>query len=111
MAFTLTGRNRFPSSAFVTVSRSGTSPVRIAAAGVGPQDGFSGYKLAPTDPEPRPRWGDYTGTAVDETGRIWIETEYIGQSCTFDEYLADQTCGGTRTLLANWGTFVGRLDP
>lgn len=111
IAFTLTGTDRFPSSAFVRVDRSGTGPVRLAAAGVGPQDGFSGYKLAPTDPEPRPRWGDYTGTAVDETGHIWFETEYIGQSCTIDAYVVDPTCGGTRTLLANWGTFIGRVDP
>ncbi len=111
IAFTLTGTDRFPSGAFVRVSRGGTSSIKLAATGAGPQDGFSGYKLAPTDPEPRPRWGDYNGTAVDETGHIWFETEYIGQSCTFDAYLVDQTCGGTRTLLANWGTFIGRVTP
>ncbi len=111
IAFTLTSTHRFPSAAFVRVGRSGTSSVNVAAAGVGPQDGFSGYKLTPTDPEPQPRWGDYTGSAVDETGHLWFEAEYIGQSCTFDAYVVDQTCGGTRTLLANWGTFIGRVDP
>ncbi len=42
-------------------------------------------------------------------GLIWIASEYIGQTCTFEQYLADTTCGGTRTLLANWGTFVTRV--
>ncbi len=111
MAFTLTGVHRFPSAAYVRLDRSGTGSVHLAAAGVGPQDGFSGYKFAATDPAPRPRWGDYTGTAVDETGRIWFEAEYIAQSCTLAEFEIDTTCGGTRTLLANWATSIGRLNP
>ena len=111
LAFTLTSQNRHPSAAYVRIDRTGTSSVHLAAAGVGPQDGFSGYRFAPTDPAPRPRWGDYTGTAVDETGRIWFELEYIAQTCTFKTYVADTTCGGTRTTLANWATFIGRVTP
>ena len=111
MAFTLTGVNRHPSAAYVRIDRHGTSAVHLAAAGVGPQDGFTGYRLAPGDPEPDPRWGDYTGTAVDETGKVWFEAEYIAQTCTLDEYVVDATCGGTRTLLANWATFIGRVTP
>ena len=111
MAFTLTSATRHPSAAYVRLDRSGTGAVHVAAAGVGAQDGFSGYKLAPTDPDPRPRWGDYTGTSVDENGRIWFEAEYIGQSCTIDEYVLDTTCGGTRSLYANWATFIGRINP
>lgn len=111
LAFTLTGADRHPSAAYVRMDRHGTSAVHLAAAGVGPQDGFSGYRLAPDDPAPRPRWGDYTGTAVDETGKIWFEAEYIAQTCTLAEYVADTTCGGTRTALANWATFIGRVTP
>ena len=44
---------------------------------------------APTDPPPDPRWGDYTGTAVDETGKVWFEAEYIAQTCTLDEFVVD----------------------
>ena len=111
LAFTLTGKNRHPSAAYVRIDRGGTSAVHLAAAGVGPQDGFSGYRFATTDPAPRPRWGDYTGTAVDETGKIWFEAEYIAQTCTFEAFLGDTTCGGTRTTLANWATFIGRVTP
>jgi hypothetical protein len=111
IAFTLTGSNRHPSAAYVSLSRSGTGPVHLAARGVGAEDGFTGYRLAPDDPPPGPRWGDYTGAAVDEHGRLWFEAEYIGQSCTLAEFVADTTCGGTRTTLANWGTWIGRLTP
>lgn len=111
LAFTLTGADRHPSAAYVRIDRGATSAVHIAAAGVGPQDGFSGYMLDPKDPPADPRWGDYTGTAVDETGRIWFEAEYIAQACTLDEFVLDSTCGGTRTTLANWATFIGRITP
>src|SRR3974377_845384 len=30
-------------------------------------------------------------------------SEYMGQACTLSQYVADFTCGGTRTSLANWG--------
>jgi hypothetical protein len=111
VAFTLTGANRHPSAAYVRIDRNGTGAVHLARAGVGPQDGFSGYRLAPDDPAPDPRWGDYTGTAVDETGRIWFEAEYIAQTCTLTQFAADTTCGGTRTTSANWATFIGRITP
>lgn len=111
LAFTLTGADRHPSAAYVRIDRRGTSAVHLAAAGVGPQDGFSGYMLAPADPPADPRWGDYTGTAVDETGKVWFEAEYIAQTCTLVEFVADSTCGGTRTTLANWATFIGRVTP
>ena len=45
------------------------------------------------------------------TGKIWVANEYIGQTCTNAQYLADPvgTCGGTRTLLANWYTRISRI--
>ena len=80
--------------------------------GAGPQDGFAGYK-AFGDP-PRPRWGDYGATAIDGNA-IWMASEFIGQTCSFQRYLADTpsspmfTCGNTRTSLANWGTRISRV--
>ena len=54
MAFTLVGENDFPSAAYAPIDATGVGTIQVAAAGVGPQDGFSGYK-AFGDP-PRPRW-------------------------------------------------------
>jgi hypothetical protein len=110
MAMTLSGPQNFPSAAYVSINglTGVQGPVRIAGAGVGPEDGFSGY--FPFVPDNVARWGDYGAAAVDNSdGSIWLASEYIGQTCTFEQYLADTTCGGTRTLLANWGTFVTRV--
>jgi hypothetical protein len=109
MAFTLTGVNDFPSAAYTSLDAlAGAGSVTVAAAGAGPQDGFSGYKAFGNPP--RPRWGDYGATAVDGSS-IWIASEYIGQSCTLSEYLTVPigSCGGTRTTLANWGTRISRV--
>ena len=110
MAFTLVGENDFPSAAYATIDATGVGPIQIAAPGVGPQDGFSGYK-AFGDP-PRPRWGDYGAAAFDGTD-IWIASEYIGQTCTLGEWLTDPIglCGGTRSALANWGTRISQVTP
>ena len=60
-------------------------PIQVAAAGLGPQDGFTGYKAFAAPNPPRPRWGDYGAAAVDGND-IWIASEYIGQTCTLAEY-------------------------
>jgi hypothetical protein len=111
MAFTLVGDSYYPSAAYAAFDgRAGAGAIYLAKAGVGPQDGFSGYR-AFNDP-PRPRWGDYGATAVDGTN-IWIASEYIGQRCTLAEYEAAPfgSCGGTRTALANWGTRISLIRP
>jgi hypothetical protein len=36
-------------------------------------------------------------------------SEWIAQRCTFTQYLADTTCGGTRGALGNWSTHLSRL--
>ena len=79
------------------------------AAGVGPQDGFTGYKALVGDP-PRPRWGDYGAAVLDGTD-LWIASEYIGQTCTYADWLSDFTCGGTRAQLGNWGTRISKVTP
>jgi hypothetical protein len=115
MAFTLVGNDYYPSAAYAAFDgRTGAGAIYLAKAGVGPQDGFSGYRAFadPPDFEARPRWGDYGATAVD--GRnIWIASEYIGQRCTLAEYTADPfgSCNGTRTALANWGTRISLIKP
>ncbi|HTD23856.1 MAG TPA: hypothetical protein VK738_14450 [Terriglobales bacterium] len=93
IAFALSGHDFFPSTAFARISHSGTGPVRIAAAGVAPEDGFSGYFAF--GGAGSGRWGDYTAAAVVDENNIWFATEYIP--------------GGVRTVLADWGTFIGRV--
>jgi hypothetical protein len=90
MTFTLVGPDYYPSAAFATIDKiNGTGPIQIAAAGAGPDDGFTGYgafggRVA--------RWGDYSAAVADADGSVWLGVEYIP--------------GGPRALLANWGTFL-----
>lgn len=106
MAFTLVGPRYYPTAAYSPVT-SQAGNVRIAGAGLSPEDGFSGYPAAGGPGVAR--WGDYSAAVADTGGDIWIAAEYIGQTCSFAQYSADVTCGGTRTLLANWGTFIGKV--
>jgi hypothetical protein len=93
IAFSISSLMRFPSTAYVTIDPNGAiGAVHIAAAGVGPEDGFTGYGGSRVA-----RWGDYSAAAVDESGRIWMAAEYIP--------------GGLRTAFANWGTYIARLVP
>jgi len=111
MAFTLVGNSFFPSAAYSAFDgKTGAGSIFVAKAGLGPQDGFSGYKAFGNPP--RPRWGDYGATAVDGS-KIWIASEYIGQTCTLAQYEATPfgSCGNTRTALANWGTRISLIKP
>ena len=69
--------------------------MHLANAGVAPEDGGSGYQFFGGDGVAR--WGDYSGGAVDESGSIWMATEYIPNK--------------PRTILANWGTFIANVAP
>jgi len=111
MAFTLVGRNFYPSAAFASIDESGVGPIQVAAAGLGPADGFSGTAVF-NDPNPaRPRWGDY-GAAVVDGSNVWIASEYIAQTCNLSQYLnTGASCGGTRTALANWATRISQVNP
>jgi hypothetical protein len=109
MAFTVVGRDYYPSAGYASLNAdSGTGKVKIAAQGVGPDDGFSNYK-AFGNPV-RSRWGDY-GAAVPDGNSVWLASEYIGQRCTLAQYEATPfgSCGGTRTSLANWGTRISQV--
>jgi hypothetical protein len=107
-AFTLVSDRRYPTAAYSPIAGSAGN-VRVAGAGVGPDDGFTGYASEVGPPGLVARWGDYSAAVADGDGNIWIAAEYIGQSCTFQQFAADTTCGGTRSLLANWGTFIGKI--
>jgi len=123
MAFTVTGKDHYPSAGYARIdATNGVGGIHIAAEGLAPQDGFSGYKfftetndnLLPGNP-PRPRWGDY-GAAVADGNSIWMGSEYIGQSCTLAEYEQSpdfpaplHMCGGTRTAFANWYTRISQV--
>ncbi len=117
IAFTVVGESYYPSAGYATITASGAvGPIHVAAAGKGPSDGFTSYKAFVGDP-PRTRWGDY-GAAVTDGSSIWIASEWIGQKCTYAQYYPAPpslagfgTCGGTRTSLANWGTYVTKLTP
>jgi hypothetical protein len=96
MVFTLTGNAWFPSAAYVTLDAvNGAGAIHIAAAGTGPEDGFTGYGFFGGNRVAR--WGDYSAATVDELGQIWMAAEFIP--------------GSPRTVLANWGTAIGRLIP
>jgi len=112
LGMTVTGDDHYPSAGYAVISDGGhtvSKPVvRIIQEGAGPQDGFSAYGSLGGNPDSTSRWGDYGATAMDGD-TLWLANESIEQTCTFDEFLADSSCGGTRTFLANWGTRVTAL--
>ena len=115
IAFTVLGADYYPSAGYALISADGSvGPIHVAAAGLGPDDGFTGYNAFQYF---RPRWGDY-GAAVTDGNNLWIASEYIGQTCTYNQYYPAPpstagfgSCGGTRTSLANWGTRISKLTP
>jgi hypothetical protein len=111
MAFTLTGTGYYPSAAYASFDgRAGAGTIYLAKAGLGPEDGFTGYPGL-TD-SATSRWGDYGATAIDGHN-IWIASEYIGQTCTLAQYEAAPfgSCSNTRTALANWDTRISLIRP
>jgi hypothetical protein len=111
MAFTLLGDDFYPSAGYAGIdAKIGVGDLHVAAAGRGPDDGFTGYN--PTSQfGTRPRWGDY-GAAATDGNSIWIASEYINQTCTFSTFLTTNfRCGNTRTQLANWGTRISQIVP
>ena len=103
-SYTLTGDTLYPSSAYSTFGNaSNPSSIRVANAGVGPEDGFCQYLFGPCL-----RWGDYSGTATDG-GKIFWSDEFIAQTCSLATFLADTTCGGTRGFFINWAQSLDSL--
>jgi hypothetical protein len=110
IAFTLTGDNTFPSAGYAALdAHVGMGDVAVSGAGAGPWDGFTSYVAFGSG---RPRWGDYGAASV--TGNsIWIASEYVAQTCTYDQYLVVPRgqCGGSRAPLGNWSTHISNLTP
>jgi len=109
IAFTVAGPSDYPSAGYAALdAKIGAGAVQIAAAGVGPWDSFTGLPVFGS----RPRWGDYGAAAVDGN-TIWLASEFIAQTCTYDQYKATPfgQCGGTRGSLGNWATQITRVTP
>ena len=95
IAFSVVGDSVYPSAAYAPIDAvNGAGAIRFAALGAAPDDGFSGYAFFGSRVG---RWGDYSAAVSDVDGSIWFANEYIP--------------GGTRTLYANWGTFIGHVTP
>jgi hypothetical protein len=113
VSFTLSGPDFYPTSAYATISRSGVGPVKVAALGQSPQDGFTEYEFRngpPSAGQYRPRWGDYSA-AVPVGQTIFFASEYIQYAnCSNAAFTVDTTCGGTRSRAANWGTSINKVD-
>jgi len=96
MTFTVAGPDYFPSAGYAKIdATNGAGEVHVAAAGAGPEDGFTGYKAF--GGSGTSRWGDYSAAVADASGVIWTACEYIPNA--------------PRTALANWGTFIGHVTP
>lgn len=109
IAFTVVGPYDHPSAGYAGLdAKLGAGDVHIAAAGMGPWDGFTGIPYFGSGP----RWGDY-GAAAADGNTIWTASEYIAQTCTLPEYLAAPLgqCGGTRGALGNWATRISSIKP
>jgi hypothetical protein len=108
--FTVSGPDYYPSAGYALIdATNGAGDVHISGAGVGPADGFTGYPDEGGNGVER--WGDYSAAVADADGSIWMANEYIAQTCTDKQFNADNTCGGTRTLFANWSTFIANVNP
>lgn len=74
MSFTLVGPDYTPSAAYATIDAThGTGDVQILAPGAAPLDDYDGYLYNPGVA----RFGDYSAAVADESGNIWMATEYV----------------------------------
>jgi hypothetical protein len=93
LLFSLSGKNNFPSPAYIAYNGATGphGPVRIATPGTAPEDGFTCYAAFVGPNYGGCRWGDYSAGAA-MNGRIYMATEMIPP--TF------------RDEISNWGTYV-----
>lgn len=93
IAFSAMGPNLYPSAAQIDIGEGGaTGAVEVVGLGYRPEDGFTCYTAFTGDKNPVCRWGDYSAAVATPSGQIYAATEWIGND--------------TRTLFANWSTFV-----
>jgi hypothetical protein len=98
---TIVSKSMHPSTAYALINAAtGAGPLHLAFSGPVGSDGFTGYTDpvtgAPVNQRGVERWGDYGAAGVDADGSIWV---------------ANETTSLTRTLLANWGTYVSHVKP
>jgi hypothetical protein len=127
ITFTLTGNGGptaadgggfYPSTAYgrVSIASHGLifNRINVVDLGQSPQDGFTEYQFIAAYGGPRPRWGDYAWAIFYpfSDGRIYFATEYIqSPNCSDSQFLNDPTCGGTRSVNANWGSSLNYVVP
>jgi hypothetical protein len=111
VGFTILGNDHYPTAAYAGIdARMGIGEIHVAAEGVGPDDGFTGYNPVAAFGS-GPRWGDY-GAAAKDGNSIWIANEYINQTCIYSTFISSNfRCGNTRTQLGNWGTRISKIVP
>jgi hypothetical protein len=101
VAFSIVGPNRFPSVGYSDITMltplQGPPPVKLIRNGGAPEDGFTGYAAFSFTGQQEPaRWGDYSTAFSDESGRIWLNVEYIRGN-------------DLRTFYTNWASWIGRV--
>jgi hypothetical protein len=108
-AYSVSGATTRPSSAYSVFSTSiAPAAIQISNQGLGLQDGFTQYDAITGFY--RPRWGDYSGAATMGNS-IYFTSEFIPvPNCSLAQFILDDTCGGTRTFFANWGTSLNRAS-
>jgi hypothetical protein len=106
VTYTVSGSALRPSGAYSIFSHTmAPAAIQISNPGLGVQDGFTQYPFVFGG---RERWGDYSGAATMGNS-IYFTTEFIpAMNCSLAQFIADDTCGGTRTFFANWGTSLNR---
>ena len=86
--------------------------------GLGPQDGFTEYRVFanPSGSTPRPRWGDFGAAVATDNSTVWVANEFIAQTCTLAQYMTNTaaspfgSCNKTRTTLGNWATRITAIN-
>lgn len=97
LLFSLSGRNNYPSPAYITYNVDGpTGSVIEATPGSAPEDGFTCYAAFVGPNYGGCRWGDYS-MGVVSNGRVYMAAEMIPQ--------------GYRDTLTNWGTYIWSAPP
>jgi len=98
ISFTLVGPDYTPSAAYATLNAdNGAGDVRILAPGAGLIDAFDGYFGNGVA-----RFGDYSAAVADESGNVWLATEYVPD-------LSPVVILGTP--LYHYGTRVSEIHP
>jgi len=99
IVFSVSGKDYFPSAGYARLTLAGgAGPVHVAAAGVKPADGFTGYTVfggSGTE-----RWGDYSDAVVNPVDQsLWLATEWIEGNVGFPP------------RLGNWNTRILKIAP